>query len=135
MIDYVDTSAYLKLLIEEPESALLAETLERARTDGRLLVSSMLLTTELRRAAWRLAIPLTEIDAELEKINLISVADSTFARAGAFPDPRLRSLDAIHLATAIECDATTIYTYDSRLSDAARGVGIVVSAPSPAPSN
>lgn len=131
MIHYIDTSAYLKLIIEEPESAALASVVEQGRIAGHRLVSSILIETELRRASYRYEIEPELIDRELEKLAIISAADSTFVRAGSFPDMMLRSLDALHLATAIECGAVGIYTYDQRQAEAATRVGIAVLAPAP----
>ncbi len=129
MIHYIDTSAYLKLIIEEPESGAMSAAIETARGEGHRVVSSILLETELRRAGHRYGIDTTIIDHELAKLAIISAADSTFVRAGAFVDPTLRSLDALHVAAAVECGATTIYTYDSRQASAAQRVGIIVAAP------
>lgn len=129
MIHYIDTSAYLKLLIEQPESAALSRHLESGRASGHRVVSSVLLETELRRAGHRYGLERETIDTEVAKVTLISASDSTFARAGAFPDPLLRSLDALHLATAIECGAVAIYTYDRRQAEAAVHIGIDVIAP------
>lgn len=129
MIHYIDTSAYLKLIIDEPESEALAAALRSGRRAGHRMVSSVLLETELHRAAHRYGIDRTLIEGELAKLALISAADSTFTRAGTFPDPMLRSLDALHLATAIECNAVAMYTYDKRQAAAALNTGIAVLAP------
>ncbi|MCY7297805.1 MAG: type II toxin-antitoxin system VapC family toxin [Ilumatobacteraceae bacterium] len=129
MIHYVDTSAYLKLIIEAPESAGLVRVLDLGRGEGHRVVSSVLLETELHRARHRCGLDRQVIENEVAKLTLISAADSTFRRAGAFPDPLLRSLDALHLATAIECGAIAIYTYDHRQADAATNAGIEVLAP------
>ena len=131
MIDYLDTSAYLKLFVEEAESRTLSADVESRRTAGHRFVSSMLLVTEMHRAAHRLGIPRDVIDDELSKLTLVSVVDETFRRAGTFPDPALRSLDALHLATAIECGAQTLLTYDHRQAAAAAAAGITVHSPSP----
>jgi uncharacterized protein len=129
VIRYIDTSAYLKLLVEEAESATLKAHLQTARKEGHRIVSSILIETELRRAGHRLGIAAVDIESELSKLDIISVEDSTFMRAGNFPDPLLGSLDALHLATAIECAATAIYTYDVRQAIAAQNAGIPVLAP------
>ena len=129
MIHYIDTSAYLKLLVEEAESEALHDCLRAARAHGHLIVSSILIETELRRAGHRLGIAVDEIEAELSKLDIISADDSTFVRAGNFPDPLLRSLDALHLAAAIECGATAMYSYDARQAAAAKNAGITVLAP------
>jgi predicted nucleic acid-binding protein len=129
VIRYIDTSAYLKLFIEEPESEALSRHLELARASGDQVVSSVLLETELRRAGHRYGIARETIDAEVAKVTMISAADSTFHRAGAFPDPFLRSLDALHLAAAIECGAEAMYTYDAGQAEAAARAGVDVIAP------
>ena len=129
MIHYIDTSAYLKLFIEEPESAALSRQLELGRLAGHRVVSSVLLETELYRAGHRYGLDRQTIDDEVGKVTIISATDTTFRRAGAFPEPLLRSLDALHLATAIECGAGAIYTYDRRQAAAAGYVGIDVISP------
>jgi uncharacterized protein len=129
VIRYIDTSAYLKLIVEEAESETLKAHLLMAKAEGHHLVSSMLIETELRRAGFRLGIAVADIESELSKLDIISLDDSTFVRAGNFPDPLLRSLDALHLAAAIESAATAIYTYDDRQATAARNAGIQVLAP------
>jgi uncharacterized protein len=129
VIRYIDTSAYLKLLVEEAESATLKAHLQTARAEGHRIVSSILIETELRRAGHRLGIAVVDIESELSKLDIISIEDSTFFRAGNFPDPLLRSLDALHLAAAIECAATAIYTYDARQALGAQNAGIPVLAP------
>jgi uncharacterized protein len=129
VIRYIDTSAYLKLLVEEPESATLRAHLVTARDEGHVIVSSILIETELRRAGHRLGIDVADIESELAKLDIVRIEDSTFIRAGNFPDPLLRSLDALHLAAAVECGASTIYTYDARQTIASRNAGIAVLAP------
>lgn len=129
MIHYIDTSAYLKLLVAEPESPALRADLQTARTAGGRIVSSILLETELRRAGQRLGIAVAEIEAELTKLDIISADDATFIRAGNLPGPMLRSLDALHLAVALEAGATAVYTYDTRQAAAATQVGLTVLAP------
>lgn len=129
MIVYVDTSAYLKLIVREDETDALRTALTRERATGAVVVSSILLLTELHRAARRLGIDRTRIDQELTKVSLLRPSDSTFERAGGLPSPHLRSLDALHLSAAIECGATLMYVYDERLRFAASDVGLSVRTP------
>jgi len=117
------------LIIEEPESNAMARDLDFARAAGHRMVPSVLLETELHRAGHRYGLDREMIDSEVSKLTIIAAADSTFRRAGAFTDPLLRSLDALHLATAIECGSAAIYTYDHRQAEAATNAGIVVLAP------
>lgn len=124
---YLDTSAALKLLIEEPESGVLAEMVDRA---GPELVACMLLETELRRAAQRIGeLAQENVTTFLDGVNLYEVPPSLFREAGLLPGAGLRSLDAIHLAAAIRLGADRVLTYDSRMAVAARDLGLVVLAP------
>lgn len=129
MIVYVDTSAYLKLIVKEDETEALRRALAGERSAGAVVVSSILLLTELQRGARRLGIERTLVDEELKKISLLRPTDATFERAGGLPSPSLRSLDALHLSAAIECGASVIYVYDERLRNAASEVGLSVRGP------
>lgn len=124
MIYYIDTSAFLKLILDEAESAAFTASVNAARAEGHTLVSSVLLETELYRAAWRLGADRARITKEINKVTLVSASDATFRQAGLFDEPHLRSLDALHLATALESEATAMYAYDKRLTDAALRRGI-----------
>ncbi|MGI8522693.1 MAG: type II toxin-antitoxin system VapC family toxin [Nocardioides sp.] len=131
MIWYVDTSAALKLVVEEPESPVLATELTRfARGRGeRHLVASMLLFTELHcAAARRTTLPAAAINQVLDGLDLVDVERIDLERA-ATSDWGLRSADAIHLATALRLQADTVVTYDAELTAAAVRVGVPTRAP------
>lgn len=128
MIIYVDTSAILKLLIDEPESAALAEYLSAAAASGHHLVASMLLYTELHCAARRRGLDPEPVNTVLGGVNLVDVARSDLMYAAALPG-RLRSADAIHLATAIRLQADLLLAYDGELLPAALDAGVTVLAP------
>lgn len=124
---YLDTSAALKLVVEEPESEALAQGIDREQPD---LVACWLLETEMRRAAQREAALTQEIVTQLlEGVGLYEVPSSLFREAGLLPGAQLRSLDAVHLAAAIRIGVDRVVTYDSRLSDSARSLGLGVFAP------
>ncbi len=127
MPDYLDTSAFIKLVRSEPESAAL-----RRELAGRELLSSALLTVEGRRAARRYGELASErARAAITAITLVPL-DQPILDAAAELDPaELRSLDALHLATVVSLgeDLERLYCYDSRLSDAAQALGIEVSQP------
>lgn len=126
---YLDTSAALKLLVDEAESVALAEAL--ADQDVRL-GACRLLETELRRAANRLeALAQQGVSDFLDTVDLYDVPTSLYRTAGLLPGPGLRSLDALHLAAAIALDVDALCTYDARLADAAESVGLRVIAPAP----
>lgn len=128
MITYVDTSAVLKLLVDEPESAALAEYLSTAAASGRRLVASMLLYTELHCAARRRGLDAGPVNTVLSGVNLVDVARSDLMYAAALPG-RLRSADAIHLATAIRLQADLMVAYDVELLAAAVDAGVTVLSP------
>jgi predicted nucleic acid-binding protein len=125
---YLDSSAIVKLVIDEPQSEPLRRYLRRRRP----LVSSALARTEVLRAL------LDEGDVGLARgrdvlgrINLIRVNDRILGTAGALLPAELRSLDAIHLATALDLDddIRQLVTYDERMAAAATGLGLRTAAP------
>lgn len=124
---YLDTSAALKLLIEEEESDALARTIDGATPD---LVGCWLLDTELRRAAQR-EIGLTQEDVSdfLDGVDLYEVPASLFREAGLLPGTNLRSLDSLHLAAAVRIGVDYLATYDIRMSESARTLGLSVISP------
>jgi uncharacterized protein len=125
--DYLDTSAFIKLVRSEPESDVLRRALA-----GRELISSVLLVTEGRRAARRYGeLASRRARAGLTAVTLLPI-DSAILTAAAELDPaELRSLDALHLASALSIgeDLARFYCYDARLADAAQVLGIEVSQP------
>lgn len=124
---YLDTSAALKLVVEESESDALAEGIDREKPD---LVACWLLETEVRRAAQREeALTQVLVSEFLEGVGLYEVPSSLFREAGVLPGTHLRSLDALHLAAAIRIGVDRVVTYDSRLRDSARSLGLSVFAP------
>lgn len=125
---YLDSSALVKLAVEEPESGALRHYLRRRRP----LVSSALARTEVLRAL------LFEGDegvargrAVLGSVELVRVNDRVLNAAGTLMPPDLRSLDAIHLATVDElrADVGEIVTYDERMKAAAATLGYRVTSP------
>jgi uncharacterized protein len=131
VIIYVDTSAAMKLLVDEPESAALAERLEEARSVASdTLVASLLLHTELHCAANRRAedIRPESVADVLSTLALIDVEGADLTTAPLLPG-RLRSADAIHLATALRVDARAMVVYDRELRAAASRAGISVVSP------
>jgi uncharacterized protein len=130
VIHYVDTSAALKLLVEEAESGELAAVLDAAAHAGDRLVASMLLFTELHCAARRrgTGIPISSATTVLDGLLLVDVERSDLV-AAATSEWGLRSADAIHLATALRIEADHVVTYDAELQAAAARTGLSVLAP------
>jgi predicted nucleic acid-binding protein len=124
---YVDASALFKLVLPEPES----ETLEAALAEWRWL-SSTLLEVELVLAVRRRK-P-SEVEAARRVLatgELVEIGAAVRRAAGELDG--LRSLDAIHLATALSLGdhVGAFFTYDQRLIAAARAHGLPVSVPQP----
>ncbi|MBS1847497.1 MAG: type II toxin-antitoxin system VapC family toxin [Actinobacteria bacterium] len=126
---YLDTSAAAKLVVAETETARLQEWIAAIETP---VVSSELLRTELFRAVRRVAPDrATRVREVLDALTLINVTPTVFERAAHIEPVVLRSLDAIHLAAALELgdDLEGLVTYDDRLADAAAILGINSAAP------
>jgi predicted nucleic acid-binding protein len=129
VIFYADTSALVKLVVAEAETAALRSWIE---TENAELVSSDLARTELLRAVRRVAGDrAVQARAVLDSVTLVAVRTATFESAGQLDPTTLRTLDALHIASALELgdDLAGLITYDDRLGDAARSHGIAVVAP------
>ena len=162
MAHYMDTSALVKLIVDEPETGALREWLA---VEAREPVSCDLARTELLRVVRRTApdravaarrtapdravaarqtapdravaarrtAPDRAVAARrlLEAVTLTQVTTAVFEQAGRLDPASLRSLDAIHLAAALDLgdDLDGLVTYDSVLARAAASAGIEVTAP------
>ena len=127
-VTYLDSSAIIKLAAEEPESAALRHFLRRRHR----LASSALSQTEVARALMDDGPVAVRRGWEvLQTVNLIRVNDSVLVLAGELLPAELRSLDAIHLATAqlLGRDFGRVVTYDERMQEAARVLGMRVVSP------
>ena len=126
---YVDSSALLKLAFREAETAALEAHL--ATSDG--LVSSRLAVLECRRVARRLPHrrPLQTVDQVLDAVYLLDITPAILDNAASADPTVLRSLDAIHLATALSIGdpELEVITYDMRFANAARENGLTVVQP------
>lgn len=124
---YLDTSAAIKLLVRESESAALIHMINHERP---ALTSSLLLETGLRRAVQRIpALSQGLVTELLAKVSLFEVEPAQCTHAGLLPGANLSSLDALHLATAIDLQMDALLTYDVRMTAAAEEVGMPVLAP------
>jgi uncharacterized protein len=125
---YVDTSALLKLLRPDEHSLAFA-----SYVDGHAdMVSSTLLAIELRRGVLRSAPrALPRVDLLLSRVELIGMEAPVVESASRLPDPMLRTLDAIHVATAVllRDDIEALVSYDQRMLDAAASHGLPVASP------
>jgi hypothetical protein len=126
---YLDTSAAVKLVIAERGSTALRRWL--ASRDEQM-VSSDLLRTELLRATRRVAAEqMVQVRAVLDALILVTLSTAVCERAAMLEPDLLRSLDALHLAAALEIgdELEAMVTYDHRLAQDAQTLGISVVAP------
>lgn len=130
---YLDSSALLKLLFEERESAALAQWIS-ARA-GTPMVSSELARAEVIRAARRLNADVVPASRALVgQLDLIPLDGGLIDEAADAGEPLLRTLDAIHLVSAlsIRADLTAFVAYDNRMVAAALAAGIEPTQPTAA---
>ena len=130
MAYYLDTSALVKLVVEEPETAALRAWLTAEPRD---IVSCDLARTELTRAVRRVfPEQLTAARRLLDSVILLKVEAPDFDHAGRLAPVSLRTLDAIHVVAALKLgdDLEGMVTYDKRPADACTSLGIEAAAPS-----
>jgi len=127
---YLDSSALVKLVVTEPESSALAAFL-KGRSER---VSSAMALTEVPRALRRAGFGASARRRAREvmaRVALVEVDRRILAAAAALDPAALRTLDAIHLATALAVreDLAAIVTYDRRLAAAAERAHLEVNVP------
>jgi predicted nucleic acid-binding protein len=125
---YLDSSAIVKLIAPEPETSALRGALT-AHPDR---ISSRLAEVEVLRAVRRIR-PRAMAMAEriLERIGLIELDPTILAIAARLEPKDLRTLDALHLATAVAVrdETALVITYDRRVAEAAVAAGLAVASP------
>jgi uncharacterized protein len=128
-VAYLDTSAVVKLLMRERETAALRRELRRWPRRA----SSTLLRVELLRTIKRAGLPRLSAPARryLAAISLIRMDESLLDRAGDLDPASLRALDAIHIASALTLgnDLGVVVTYDDRMLQGATALGLPTASP------
>ncbi len=128
---YLDTAALVKLVRREPASDELVDWLNEQA--DRIFVSSALVEVELPRALRRCEpARLAEAPAVLAQVAVYDVDETVRTAAAAYQDPLIRSLDAVHLATAdaiLGDDLTAFVSYDRRLLATAKAIGLPIASP------
>lgn len=126
---YLDSSALVKLVVAEPESTALRLYL----IEHRERVSSALAHVEVGRAVRRKGASeaaLRRAEQVLARIGLVAIDEPLLREAAALSPTGLRSLDAVHLATALSLDGLdAVVTYDRRFDAAASEAGLAVESP------
>jgi predicted nucleic acid-binding protein len=129
---YADSSALAKLVVHESESDDFFEYLD----DGPVIATSRIATVEVARAA-AVADPGADAQRRVDRILgyclLVDVTAEVIAAARRLASPTLRTLDAIHLATALQIAPDEFVAYDRQLLTAAQAQGLRVAAPGVAP--
>lgn len=131
---YLDSSAVLKRVLVEPESADLVAAVDKHHTEGDVLVSSSLAWIEVTRVlrslrCATLADVADDVDAAMSGVAEHPLVAEVLALARRVDPAVLRSLDAIHLASALLLEAAVMLTYDQRLAAACIQGGLAVAAP------
>ena len=131
---YLDSSAVLKRVLAEGESPDLVAALDQHHAEGDVLMSSSLAWIEVARALRSLhratlAEIAHDVDAALSGVAEHPLVAEVVALARRVNPAVLRSLDAIHLASALLLDAAIVLTYDQRLAAACIDAGLAVAAP------
>ncbi|AYY13856.1 PIN domain-containing protein [Actinobacteria bacterium YIM 96077] len=119
---YLDSSAIIKLVVRESESAALRQYLRRRRP----LVSSALARTEVVRALLPAGEKAVAAGRKvLKRIDVVRISNGILDDAATLRPDEVRSLDAIHLATASQLgeDLGALVTYDERMAEAAKQSG------------
>lgn len=129
---YVDTSALLKRVFVEAESDVVGALLLSRHVAGDLLTASSIAWLEVWRSLRRAgAADVDELaSAALSGVAEFPLSDDVVMRAREVGNDELRSLDAIHLASALAVGADTLLTYDMRLADSAAATGLEILQPS-----
>jgi uncharacterized protein len=125
---YLDSSALVKLVHPEPQTAALLTWLGRRSAPG---VSSTLAAVEVTRTLRRSdPAALRRVPLVLGRLILVPLDQPILVTAAGLSDPRLRTLDALHVATALRLGtALDFVTYDVRMVTAATNEGLTVSSP------
>lgn len=124
---YLDASAIVKLVAEEPESNAVQGWL----VDRRPSVSRIGAVETIRAAVRHGMVDQGRVREVIDSLELIELTSDIVDRAGTLEPASLRTLDAIHLASALALgdDLDTIVTYDERMAAGALAVGLPVEAP------
>jgi predicted nucleic acid-binding protein len=125
---YLDSSALVKLVIVEPESAALRRYLQREPQRASCALARVEVVRAVRAHGPRAAARARQL---LRRVDLVQLDDELLDSAAALDGGVLRSLDAIHLAAAqlLLAELTAIVTYGERMAAAASLLGLVVEAP------
>lgn len=127
---YVDSSTLLKRVLDEEGAEAVRHWMREAVTEGsQLLVTSSIAWIEVARALRRASalgaeVPVEAVELALSGVHERPITADVVSLARRIGPPTLRSLDALHLATAVVVDAAALVTHDERLSQSAAAVDL-----------
>ena len=126
-IAYIDASALTKVVVDEADSGAML----RCYAEAERVACSRIGVVEVRRAVGRRRHDRDHLDAVIASVEIMEFDSATAERASAMAPRGLRTLDAIHLATAAGLlgELGAFVTYDLRQAEAARALGLPVLAP------
>lgn len=125
-VAYLDASALVKLVLDEPDSSALLRWYHASER----VVTSRIGLVETQRAVGRREHDAEQLRAVFDRVEVFELDEDVGRRAGGLGPPTLRTLDAIHIATALAIGATDAFvTYDDRQAEAARTLGLPVVRP------
>jgi hypothetical protein len=124
---YVDASALTKLILDESGSS----AMRRWYVESENVTTSLISLVETRRAVRRHRHDPAHLESVLRSVVSLAVSPAVIAEASSIEPPTLRTLDAIHIASARQLGAEidAFVTYDDRLAAAARAIGLPVVRP------
>ncbi|MFY9265742.1 MAG: type II toxin-antitoxin system VapC family toxin [Solirubrobacterales bacterium] len=129
MIAYVESSAAAKLLFREAETEGLKRYLDTLVADDAVVASSLVLETELRRAAVREEVSQSLVTEVLDRFDLVEPDRTVYREAGLLSGANLRTLDALHVAIALRLGVDVMVSYDHRQISASQAVGLHTISP------
>ena len=134
---YFDSSALIKRSVQEAESDALEAAFDRYVAEDAVIISSSLAWVEVSRAL-RTRLDTGSygedeihdaVEGALAGVAERLITGEVIGLARRVAPPLLRTLDAIHLATAIMLDVDEVVVYDDRLIDACRSNGLTTAMP------
>ncbi len=122
---YADSSALVKFFVLEPETGALRDAVR-----GHTIATSTVALVEVPRAVTRLGLPPPRASV-FTALDIVPLGAEVIARAASLRPQELRSLDAIHIASALSLDTRCdgVLAYDRRMIEAARAAGLTVWSP------
>lgn len=129
MSGYFDTSAMLKLVLDEVGTKPLRELIGEIRRRGEQPTTSWLGETEFRRSGLRHGIAQETTEGALADFAVFDMPRDVFEAASRFPLLELRTLDALHIAAALRARSALFISYDERQCKAAAELGLTVVTP------